>query len=69
MSDEIIMQKIASECQQTIDDHCDRQGWVIDDKAHGLNMILTDLMAYATKEGISFSRELERAKETFSECY
>lgn len=53
--------------RRTIERHNDEQGWTIDNPAHGLGMLLFDLIEYADAMGIDFDRELEVYRDSHAE--
>lgn len=57
----------AAQAEATIAAHNDRRGFVIESPAHGLLMLLVDLLDYADDLRIDFDIELERARETLAE--
>ena len=54
--------------QATINDHNDGRGWDIENKAHGLHMLLCDLIEYADAMHFDFDIAVEQARETLREC-
>lgn len=54
--------------EKTIEEHNDKRGWEIDSYAHGLGMILCDLIEWAEHHSLDFDLAVEQARETLRDC-
>ena len=63
----IYASEAVSTARTTIDRHNACRGWEIDDEAHGLAMLLIDLIQYADLAGIDFDREVRHSRETIAD--